>query len=322
MAPLKCEHKCSRCEKSEHHYSLRKDILLWGAAAAFVLVAHAAGAYVLANIKADNEMDGTPPAAIMVEFAELAIAPDAENEAAEMVEETTTEINEAEEQVEPEPELVPQPEPEPEPEVVPEPVLEPEPVEEPVEELTDEQVVEEVVAENPEVVIPLPMKRPAVEEKPQQVAEVQKKEPPKQKKPEFKPVPKKTVAKDKKNQRSSAPAVAAESGKTFAASRSGATAGNPGMSSAKWSAKVQAHLERQKRFLQRKSGARGRGVAQLNFVIDAGGNVLSARIITSTGNAQLDQLTLDMAHRASPVPAPPPAIAKARIPITVPIQFK
>lgn len=314
--------KYHRCEKSHHSESLRKDILLWGGAAAFVLMAHAAGAYILANMQSAGEVDGAPPAAIMVEFAELAVSPDAENIAPVVQEETATEIDAKTDAGEEHVETEQKPEIEPESETVPEALSETQPVED----LPEEQIIEEVVAENLQVVVPLPMKRPEVEKKPEQVAEASKKETlnPKQEAKKIKPKKNqaKPLVKDKKARASAAPTVAAESGKEFAASRNGAAAGNSGISSVKWSAKLQAHLERQKRFVQRRSGGRGSGVAQLSFVIDAGGNVLSARIVHSTGNKQLDQLALDMAKRASPVPAPPPAIAKPRLPIMVPIHFK
>lgn len=322
--------KYHRCEKLDYSESLRKDIFLWGGAAALVFIAHAAGAYIFANMQSAGEVDGVQPAAIMIEFAELAVSPDAENVASvvqaetapekdiETDAQTNAESDIGAEQVKPEPET----EPDTEPETVSEALSETKTVEE----LPEEKEVQEIIADNPQVAIPLPMKRPEIEKKPEQVAEPPKKTTPqpkretKQTKP--KKAPAKPVVKDRQVQASAAPAQAAESGKKFTAKRNGAAAGTPGMSSAKWSAKLQAHLERQKRFVERRSGVRGRGVAQLSFVIDPVGNVLSARIAGSTGNNQLDQMALDLVKRASPVPAPPPAIAKPRLPIVVPIYFK
>ncbi|SPU72673.1 TonB protein [Brucella suis] len=57
-------------------------------------------------------------------------------------------------------------------------------------------------------------------------------------------------------------------------------------------------------------------------MIDPSGNVLSARIAVSSGDPAVDQLALEAARRASPVPAPPAAIAKVRMPITMPLLFK
>ncbi len=64
------------------------------------------------------------------------------------------------------------------------------------------------------------------------------------------------------------------------------------------------------------------GEAHVAFVIDPSGNVLSARIAVSSGRPAVDQLALEAARRASPVPAPPAAIAKVRMPITMPLLFK
>ena len=54
---------------------------------------------------------------------------------------------------------------------------------------------------------------------------------------------------------------------------------------------------------------------------DASGSVTSARVARSSGSAELDKAALDMVRRASPVPAPPPEIARSRMNISVPVQF-
>lgn len=79
-----------------------------------------------------------------------------------------------------------------------------------------------------------------------------------------------------------------------------------------------ARLEKMKRY---PPGARKRqeeGTAQVQFAIDARGNVLSVRLVRSSGFDDLDTAALDLVRRASPVPAPP---AGAPRDITAPIRF-
>lgn len=270
------------------------DVMRWAGAGALVLLAHAAGAYVIHNAQPDDHSDGIPPAAMVVELALAPIAPDAEDVALAPQAETAKIVEEV---VEPEQPDLPDP-------------VEPEEVQEP--ELPQPDVTE---AEKPEVVAPKPIEKP----KPVEKVKVEKPKPVKKVQEKLKP---KKAVRSEETRKAAAPQVNAEAGETFAANRNGQSAGAPGLSPAKWSSKVQAHLERQRRFLQRKMGSKDRGLVQLSFTIDPSGNVLSARIAGSSGNPELDQLTLEMARRASPVPAPPAALAKARMPISVPIRFR
>lgn len=266
------------------------EVTRWIGAGALVLFAHAAGAYAVHSMQPADVADGALPAAIMIEFAPEPEAPLAEDEADAIQPETVQEVAEVE--------------PEPEPEVVPEP--EPEPVIEP------EDIVPDVVeAPKPEVAVPLPLKKPVERPKP-----VEKK----QEKPIEKPKPKK-AEKAPVTKRASTPVVAANDGAKIAANRNGQSAGNPGVSSDKWVSKLQAHLERQRRFLTRNMRSGSNGTVRVSFVIDPSGQVLSARIAGSSGDTKLDQLALQTVQRASPVPAPPVAMAKSRMPITVPIRF-
>lgn len=94
--------------------------------------------------------------------------------------------------------------------------------------------------------------------------------------------------------------------------------GQSGGSSAMWQSRLMAHLERRKRY---PSGARARkeeGTVVVRFSIDASGNVLSVRLARSSGNAELDEATLALMRRASPVPAPPPG---ASLDITAPVLY-
>lgn len=283
------------------------DAARWVGAGAIVLCAHAAGAYVVHSMQPEDVMDGSPPAAIMIEFEPEPVAPIAEEEADTVQPDMVKELAETEPEVEPEP--VPEPEPEVEPET--DPIIEPELETEP--EPKPEEIIPDVVeAPKPEVAVPLPAVKPV--ERPKIVEK-------KQEKPVGKRVQKPKPKKAPDNSRAATPSVAANVGAKIAANRNGQSAGNPGIRSDRWVSKLQAHLERQRRFLSRGMGSGARGIVSISFVIDPSGHVLSARISGSSGDSKLDQLALQTVRRASPVPAPPAATAKARMPITVPIRF-
>ena len=86
---------------------------------------------------------------------------------------------------------------------------------------------------------------------------------------------------------------------------------------AAWRGKVIAHLNSRKRGFNAANGT-----STVAFSIDRSGKVMSARVLTSSGNAALDQEAVAMTQRASPVPAPPPDIAGSTLYLKVPIRFK
>jgi protein TonB len=68
--------------------------------------------------------------------------------------------------------------------------------------------------------------------------------------------------------------------------------------------------------------ARGvQGVVNLAFSIDRHGNVVSSRIVKSSGSAVLDAEALDLIKRAAPLPPPPAEIADSELSFVVPIRF-
>ncbi|WP_343312705.1 TonB family protein [Brucella sp. BE17] len=272
--------------------SFWRDTGRWLCAGILVLSAHAAGAYVIHVTQDQDQPDGGEVAAMVVELAPEPTAP-LEEQASESAQPETAEV--PEEEIEPEPEPTP-PEPE---EVTP-----PEP-EEP------EEIVPDVVeTEKAEVAVPKPVEKPEPKPEPK----------PKPKKVE-KPKPKK-AEKARETRQASAPRIDANDGAKAAANRRGQNnSASAGVSSAKWSSKLQSHMARSVRYLKRrKRDAKGRVL--VNFVVDPSGNVLSARVASSSGDATVDQLAVEAARRASPVPAPPPAIAKARMAVTLPLSFE
>ncbi len=284
----------------EHNGSAWKEMARWLGAGAAVLMVHAAGAYALHGAQAEVQPDGEPPAAIMMELDPIAQAPEVEEDSVAPSAEASQNPDEAE--VEPEQPVEQVEEVEPEPIEEPQEVAEAEPVEE-----EEPEVIE---APKPEVVLPKVVEKPKVEKKPEP------------EKPKQKPKPKEKAKKTQKaeqTQAASAPQINAQNSSRVAANANRQSNASAGVSSAKWQSKLYAHLNRKKRSAQRAIGRGNKGIVNLTFVIDPSGNVLSAR--ANSGNPVMDQAVVEMVKKASPVPAPPPALAEARKTISVPIKF-
>jgi periplasmic protein TonB len=88
-----------------------------------------------------------------------------------------------------------------------------------------------------------------------------------------------------------------------------------------WQAQVMAHLERRKRYPRAAQFRREEGTARVRFVIDRAGVVLSFRLEGSSGSAELDQETLSLIERASPLPPPPAEIARDHMEMVAPVKF-
>jgi protein TonB len=89
----------------------------------------------------------------------------------------------------------------------------------------------------------------------------------------------------------------------------------------RWSSRIAAALERNKRYPADASRRRQHGVARVAFSIDRKGYVLASRIVHGSGSAALDEETLALLQRAQPFPPPPPELAGDRIDLVVPVRF-
>lgn len=289
----------------------------WACAGAIVLGAHAGVAAWLLREPPVQPAENMPPAAIMIELATMAEA--VETEETEITpDQETSEASTPVEEVET-PEETP-------PEEPVEEVAEAEPIEEVAEaepeEPTEEEVVEEAdpaeqeLAALPDAEVPLPMARPKPPEKKPEVRKEARKKPD----PVEKPEPRKPVRQRQQERAASKPAVQAQAQVRRSnrnAGRQSAAGLFSSVSPARWQSRLQAHLERRKRY---PSGAGGEpGTVHVRFRIDDGGNVLSASLARSSGNAVLDEAALALVRRASPVPAPPPGVNKN---ITAPVRFQ
>lgn len=88
-----------------------------------------------------------------------------------------------------------------------------------------------------------------------------------------------------------------------------------------YQSRLMRHLNRVKRYPPEAQRRRVEGVALLSFTIDPAGRVLAFRLERSSGNPLLDDETLAMIQRASPLPALPPEMARARLELVVPVEF-
>ncbi|WIJ23768.1 energy transducer TonB [Devosia sp. RR2S18] len=309
-----------------------RDLLLWTGAFVVVLSTQAAGAYWLMKRPAEElAPQGAPTDAIMLELAPMAtttdqaiadVPPDQqamiEQEEIAPSEEPVEQAVETPAEPEPleEPEPVEQPTEEPvEPELVePEPVVEEppeedppapeEPQEEPVDAPMEEVVPEVGEAPEPAVVAPLPVQQSA------RLLEQRQRPRAAPRPPEQKAAPRTAAP----------PAVEAPKAEVARSANSG-VASAPSVSPARWQSQLMSYLNRHKRYPRSSQSRREEGLAQVEFSIDPRGNVLSARVVRSSGFPELDQAALDMISRASPVPAPPPEIAQARMTLNLPVQF-
>ena len=140
-------------------------------------------------------------------------------------------------------------------------------------------------------------------------------------KPKAQKPPLKTREVDRKksiNRQTTAPPTSnARNGVTAAAPSAGASF-DSSRSSASWKSALMAHLNRYKRF---PPGAISSGTTSIAFTISRSGQVLSSRLVRSSGEGVLDQEAVALPRRASPVPAPPPSVGGASITLSVPIRF-
>ncbi|GLQ81710.1 protein TonB [Mesorhizobium huakuii] len=283
-----------------------RDLGLWTGAAALVLGAHVAVAYAVQSFS-PIEMDGGPPPAPVIEMTPMAVMPAVPEQVAmlDAAMPDQTELVEETEQAGPaaeQPETVPPDETEPTRTAEAEPVDQPPP---------DEVVPDVVEAVTPEVVVPLPRPKPV--EQPGEKKPVQAKV----KKPVEKPKPR-----PRKEKAEPAKTVASASAQTRPAARVAApksAAGFSGVSPAKWESRLAAWINRHKRYPSAAKSRGAQGNVNVAFTVDVSGRVLSARVVRSSGDPDLDRAALAVLQGAT-VPAPPPELG-SRVSRTAPFLF-
>lgn len=231
----------------------------------------------------------------------------------------------AEQETEPEPEQVvqetatslveatPELEQEQEPEPTPEPETEPEPSELP-----------EVVTSTAEEAAPLPPPPPA--------EEAEKPEKPPKPKPKPKPAPQAAAQKPAPAPQSEAVGGAgggalpgeAKAGGGIGSGRGGVGGGtgigNPNALNA-YAAQIRAKLNRYKKYPIEAAANMIGGVVTVNFTVNRQGEVISSRMVNSSGQSMLDQEAMALLRRCNPFPPMPEALTRNTLNLTVPINF-
>jgi periplasmic protein TonB len=272
-----------------------RSVLRWTLAGAAVAGLHAGGIW-LALYREDASVAGEPPAAVMMELAPLAVAPEAPPD-----------------QLPPDKQMT---------EAQPSPMQETN--EKPVE--LAEEKPEPVVAEvkRPVEDVSLPQTPPPEIEMPK-LPEIANAEatltPPPPQKAARKPPPKKAAERkkqeDRKIDRTTAPLATPNPRAERVAAPSSSSAFNPATSPATWKSSVNAHLIRHKG--GNPNGAAGTVVVA--FTINRSGSVVNSRLVRSSGDPVLDAKAVSTPRSASPVPAPPPDVAGSTIELSLPIRY-
>jgi periplasmic protein TonB len=167
------------------------------------------------------------------------------------------------------------------------------------EEPEKEPVVEETPTPNPDVSMPRPNPKPE------------------EKSPEDKPVTQPIEAAPMPT----APQVAPSPADRIAVPAVGQTVVTPTRAAiTSWERLLIAQLERHKRYPSFQ--ARGKvGEALLEFTIDRAGNVLTSRVVHSSGSEALDAAALALVNSAAPLPIPPAGLPEDLLSVILPIRY-
>lgn len=169
----------------------------------------------------------------------------------------------------------------------------------------------ETVPETPQVVAVLPQARPEPARKPVREKPVEKK-------------PERAKAKagaGGANQADSKRGVANGSaeGKTAIASSGGARVGIGNAAVSNYPGKIAAKLRRVARTISREAQSSALNNAQVSFVVGAGGDVRTVRLVKSSGSPSLDDAALSIIRRAAPFPPIPAEAGRDNWAFTLPI---
>jgi periplasmic protein TonB len=134
--------------------------------------------------------------------------------------------------------------------------------------------------------------------------------------PPPKPKEKKEKPKHKMASVAQAPSAAEKLAARAAAPAAGANSHNPNAVPS-WMSQVVMRIQSVKRSVTVEEIR----TSTVNFSVDRSGGVHNARIVRSSGSAALDEATLALVARASPLPPPPPEKPGDRILLTLPIRY-
>ncbi|MBZ9797121.1 TonB family protein [Mesorhizobium sp. ES1-4] len=291
-----------------------RDLGLWACAAVLMLGAHAAVAYAVQDFSPVELSDSGPPPAPAIEMVQMMVTPAVSEQAAMLdpaIPDQTEPVEETGKTAEAEPDkLVEQVEPAAEPKLSP--------LDEPKEmtkaEPVDQPPLEEVVpaaAVTPDVAVPLPRPRPVEEPREEQPVQAKTKKPAEKSRPR----PRREKAEPAKM----AANASAEARPLARAAAPKSASGVSGIGRAKWESRLAAWINRHKRYPSGARSRRSQGNTNVAFTMDASGRVISARVVRSSGDPELDHAALAVLQGAT-VPPPPPELG-SRVSRTAPFVF-
>lgn len=88
-----------------------------------------------------------------------------------------------------------------------------------------------------------------------------------------------------------------------------------------WQSKLQAHLERRKRYPRRAQMLGQQGIPWVSFSVDRKGNVMNVELYRGSGYEALDKEVVALVYRAEPLPLPPDEIMGELLTMAVPVAF-
>lgn len=267
----------------------KREFLRWSIAAAMVMAASAGLVATYNMFPKSHPMAAPQEAAIMIEFAPVAEAPQSLNDIA-----PGPEMMEAPEMASPPPAAAAAPE-----------------------------ITEPLPKVEREAAVTLPLAEPQAHERKPVEKPIDKPEEEKREKPE-QTVDKKPQRKERESLTPPAPRTTAaprSDRKSAAVARAPSAGHASAPAPASWTSQLLAHINRHKQYPSSARSARQQGVVLLSFTMSRNGQVLLQRIARGSGVAALDAEVLAMIQRAQPLPPFPESMPQKSQSITVPISF-
>lgn len=113
----------------------------------------------------------------------------------------------------------------------------------------------------------------------------------------------------------------AQASDTAAAPTEGALSERESQAKITWQSRLQAHLERRKRYPRSAQLRRQQGMPWVRFTMDRAGNVMDVALHRASGVAALDKEVVALVRRAAPLPVPPNDVTGNPLTMAVPVAF-
>jgi len=91
---------------------------------------------------------------------------------------------------------------------------------------------------------------------------------------------------------------------------------------ANWQSSLVTHINRYKRYPAEARAHKVEGIVTIEFTLDRSGQILSSRVIHSSGSPILDEEAAALLRRAAPLPSPPQEVPPEGLQLALPIHFR